>query len=202
MSTTDPPVTGAPDYPPNHSAPAGEGKASPRDPAAAFTSHPAAPLKAGSTKALASAPAAAIDPQKMAGRLAAMDRALIGLLLALAFLLAFFPIRNSDLFQHLAAGRLLTQGAYHPWSGQDPFTWTSAPSSWANSLTGQKVVWVNHAWGFDLLVYLLYRLDPDGKLLTVVRALLIVAVAVCMLCPAAGLGNACWFRSSAWALPW
>ncbi len=104
-----------------------------------------------------------------------MDRALVVLLLGLAFVLGAFSIRNSDFFQNLAVGRSLVQGKYH--FGADPFSWASEPNSWVNSLTGEKVVWVNHGWLFGLLAYGLWLLAPAGQLLVLFRALLVVGVA-------------------------
>jgi hypothetical protein len=64
--------------------------------------------------------------------------------LALAFLLASFSVRNSDFWMHLATGRLLAEGNYS--FGKDPF-----------SFVGEDRTWVNHAWLFDWLLYLLYK---------------------------------------------
>src|SRR5262245_20319318 len=69
---------------------------------------------------------------------------LFGLIVcALAFLLASTPARNSDLWLHLASGRLLAQGQF----GQDPFSSTT---------TG--VFWVNHSWLSDAALYGLHAL--------------------------------------------
>jgi hypothetical protein len=64
--------------------------------------------------------------------------------MALAFLLASFSVRNSDFWMHLATGRLLAEGNYS--FGKDPF-----------SFVGEDRTWVNHAWLFDWLLYLLYK---------------------------------------------
>ncbi len=108
-----------------------------------------------------------------------MDRALIALVVILAAVLAFFPIRNSDIFQHLATGRLLVRGQYH--FGADPFTHSSEPGSWANTLTGANVVWVNHSWLADYILYLLHLVEPEGRLLVVLKSLLVAGLAVLML---------------------
>jgi hypothetical protein len=60
--------------------------------------------------------------------------------LAFAFLAASFTARNSDLWLHLASGRLLAQG--NATFGVDPFAWTT-----------EGAYWVNHAWLSDLLLY-------------------------------------------------
>ena len=52
-----------------------------------------------------------------------LDAVLVALVLALAFLVASFPVTNSDFFRQLATGRLLAQGEYH--FGVDPFTYGS-----------------------------------------------------------------------------
>src|SRR5947207_114457 len=67
------------------------------------------------------------------------------LVLILAFLAASFLARNSDLWFHLATGRLLAQGQFA--FGTDPFAYTT-----------EKVYWAHHAWLFDRGLYGLYRL--------------------------------------------
>src|SRR5438132_8345352 len=69
-----------------------------------------------------------------------LDRLFFLLVCALAFLLASTPARNSDLWLHLASGRLLAQGHFP--GRTDPF---------ASSTTG--TFWVNHAWLSDALLY-------------------------------------------------
>lgn len=60
--------------------------------------------------------------------------------LALAFLIASFTVRNSDFWMHLATGRLLSNGGYT--FGKDPF-----------SYVGGDRTWVNHSWLFDWLIF-------------------------------------------------
>lgn len=72
------------------------------------------------------------------GQVRLLDRLLIGSVLALAFLLASLPARNSDVWLHLASGRLLAHGQY-PF-GVDPFAFTT-----------HGVRWVNACWLYDLL---------------------------------------------------
>jgi hypothetical protein len=85
------------------------------------------------------------------------------LVLVLAFLTASFPARNSDLWLHLAAGRLLARGDFS--FGADPFAYTTGRQHWAN-----------HAWLCDLGLYELYTL-AGGAALVVAKALLVTALA-------------------------
>jgi hypothetical protein len=96
-----------------------------------------------------------------------LDRALAGAVLLLAFLVSSFPARNSDVWQHLAAGRLLARGEYV--FGEDPFCYTTEGSYWAN-----------HAWLFDLGLYQLYQ-AAGGAGLVLAKALLVTALAWLML---------------------
>jgi hypothetical protein len=89
------------------------------------------------------------------------------LVLALAFLGASFLARNSDLWFHLATGRLLAQGQFS--FGSDPFTYTA-----------EKVYWVHHAWLFDLGLYAVY-LRVGGVGLVVFKAVLVTALAAVLL---------------------
>jgi tetratricopeptide (TPR) repeat protein len=81
------------------------------------------------------------------------------LVLLLAFLLASFPARNSDVWMHLATGRALVQGSYQ--LGSHPFAHTEGDQ------------WVNHGWLYDLLSYGLYQAF-GGEALVVFKGLLIV----------------------------
>jgi hypothetical protein len=100
------------------------------------------------------------------------DGLLVGVVLIFAFLTASFPVRNSDFWLHLAAGRLLAEGRYQ--FGVDPFSYTT-----------QNVSWANHAWLFDLLLYESYQLDSllhvEGALLVVLKALSVTALAAVLL---------------------
>ncbi len=76
------------------------------------------------------------------------DAGLVGLVILFALAAGSFVARNSDVWLHLAAGRLVAGGDY-PF-GQDPFAHTTA-----------GVPWANHAWLFDLGLYLTFaRLGP------------------------------------------
>jgi tetratricopeptide (TPR) repeat protein len=80
-------------------------------------------------------------------------------LLVLAFLLASFTARNSDLWLHLAAGRALLEGQSS--LGSDPFAYTTGESTWINS-----------SWLFDVALYGLYRISPGA--LVFAKAILLV----------------------------
>ncbi|MGL4555253.1 MAG: hypothetical protein ACRC33_29150, partial [Gemmataceae bacterium] len=106
------------------------------------------------------------DPAAMLARLRPLDGLLVLALLAFAFLVASFKAANSDVFLHLATGRLLAQRAY-PF-GQDPFTFAAAG-------------WVNHAWLYSLGLFGAYNLTgPDGVGLVVLKALAVAATALLM----------------------
>jgi hypothetical protein len=85
------------------------------------------------------------------------------LVLVLAFLAASFVARNSDVWFHLAAGRLLAQGQV--FRSDDPFAYTAERGSWPPS-----------AWLFDMALYGLYA-RVGGAALVVVKALLVTALA-------------------------
>jgi hypothetical protein len=104
---------------------------------------------------------------------------LVAVVLAFAFLAASFPAVNSDVWRHLAAGRLLRSGEYT--FGTDPFAYTT-----------QGVYWVNHAWLFDLASYLVYT-QVGGPWLVALKALLAVVLSGVMLAvrgPGGGVGIA------------
>jgi hypothetical protein len=88
---------------------------------------------------------------------------------ALGFLLAGTPARNSDLWLHLASGRLLASGGPVP-SGTDPFTSTAA-----------GVTWVNHSWLWDVLLYRLHE-PGGGRALVVGKAVLVAVLAGVIFC--------------------
>src|SRR5262245_40444663 len=78
--------------------------------------------------------------EQLAAAVARLDRLLVAGVLLLAFFVASFRATNSDLWMHLAAGRLIAQGQF-PF-GADPFASTTA---------GMR--WVNNAWLADLAAY-------------------------------------------------
>lgn len=65
------------------------------------------------------------------------------LVVILAFLQAAFTARNSDIWMHLSIGRLLINGQWQ--FGVDPFSYATV-----------GMYWVNHAWLFGLVHYILY----------------------------------------------
>jgi hypothetical protein len=91
------------------------------------------------------------------------DVGLAGLVLAFTFLAASFVARNSDLWLHLATGRLLARGEYV--FGTDPFAYTTAGAYWAN-----------HAWLFDLVLFAGHH-ALGGAGLVAVKAVAVAALA-------------------------
>jgi tetratricopeptide (TPR) repeat protein len=136
---------------PDHPAPAASPVFTPEPAPAVIPLPPAAP--------------APVRPGPWPGRL---DGALVGVVLAFAFLAASTVARNSDLWQHLAAGRLLAERHYH--FGEDPFAYTT-----------QGAYWANNSWLFDLGLYSVYHLDRSGVTLVVLKALGVAALAFLLL---------------------
>ncbi len=88
------------------------------------------------------------------------------LVVVLAFLTASFLARNSDLWFHLAAGRLVAGGQL--FAPADPFAYT-APGPW-----------VDRSWLFDLGLYALHGV-LGGTGLVVLKALLVAGLAAVLL---------------------
>ncbi len=86
-----------------------------------------------------------------------IDLAMAILVIVLAFLLASFTARNTDIWRHLGTGRLLFQG-HHPIGG-DPL-----------SYTGGARAWVNSNWLFDAVMYVVYSADDSGVTAVVLKA--------------------------------
>ncbi len=86
---------------------------------------------------------------------------LAAVVLLFGFLAASRQARNSDVYFHLASGRLIAAEGIH--FDDDPFSFTA---------TG----WVNHSWLFELLLHGLYTLG-GGVLLVVVKALAVTVLA-------------------------
>jgi tetratricopeptide (TPR) repeat protein len=101
----------------------------------------------------------------------------------LAFLLGSTPARNSDLWLHLASGRLLAGGQFP--GGIDPFASTTA-----------GVYWANHSWLTDGLMFWLYELDGGtGLMLVLAKSLLAASLAGLLFCfrrPGARLESSVW----------
>jgi hypothetical protein len=122
------------------------------------------------------APAApAALPDRPAGW-PALDALLAATVVALAAFLASFAAANSDLWVHLAAGRLVAHGQF-PF-GIDPFSALDPPPPW-----------VNHAWLFDLLLYGLYQSAGGPALVAVKAGLVAVLAAVLLLIRRSGAGS-------------
>jgi hypothetical protein len=113
-------------------------------------------------------------PEELANEIRRLDWGMGLMVLVLAFLLASFAARNSDLWQHLAMGRLYAHGHFN--FGVDPFTYTAG-----------STYWVNHSWLLDFILYGLTTLvggadtSVGGAILIVLKALLVLALAWCML---------------------
>ncbi|HBI43629.1 MAG TPA: hypothetical protein DDY78_12385 [Planctomycetales bacterium] len=101
---------------------------------------------------------------------------------ALAFLLASFPARNSDLWLHLAAGRRLAQGEY--------------PSDAASRSSSDRRV--NPAPLYDLVTYGIYSLF-GGFGLVLGKALVAVVIALCLV-RLSGVDSGWWIPAACTAL--
>jgi tetratricopeptide (TPR) repeat protein len=91
------------------------------------------------------------------------DSLLVVATIAFAFLAASFAATNSDLWLHLATGRLIAAGDYS--IGTDPFSYLTA---------GKR--WVNHAWLFDLAAYEVFQ-HLGGAALVALKATAVALLA-------------------------
>ena len=137
-----------------------------------------------SETAMLPSPAAATAPRAVVrrnrwGRW--VDVALVGLTVAFAFLSGSFVARNSDLWLHLAAGRLIVNGQYS--FGVDPFSYATVGRYWAN-----------HAWLSDTGMYLVHR-SLGGGALVVFKAAIVALIASVMFWMAHD-GGPIWLRTS------
>src|SRR5437764_4810693 len=73
-----------------------------------------------------------VDPS-----LASFDRVHVVLALLLAFALGSSPLRNTDVWEDLAAGRDLLHGQYNPFAARDIYSYTGGE-------------WINHSWLYDV----------------------------------------------------
>jgi hypothetical protein len=110
---------------------------------------------------------APVTPEQVAAWIRPLDLALAAIVIVLAFLVASFAARNSDVLMSLATGRALLNGTYH--FGVDPFSYTT-----------EGVYWVNHSWLYDVAVYLLYS-AASGPGLVVMKAILTMLLAIVLL---------------------
>jgi hypothetical protein len=157
MATQDPPPT----VPAPGQRPTGE-LGAPSPPPAAPTS-PDQPPPAGEPVAVVAPTVPAAPEGGGPTGVASSAAVLVGLVMALAVVLASFPARNSDLWLHLATGRLLAEGDHR--FGPDPFTATVAGASG-----------LNPSWLYDLLLYGGYQ-ALGGPALVALKALLVAALA-------------------------
>jgi tetratricopeptide (TPR) repeat protein len=125
---------------------------------------PPLPAATGSTR----------GPEQLRKEIARLDLALAGIALVLAFLLASFAARNSDLWLRLARGRLYAHGTFL--LNSDPYTYTTGANGW-----------VNHSWLYDLALYALATIaggaatPVGGAVLVVAKALVVTFLAWVML---------------------
>jgi hypothetical protein len=127
---------------------------------APLTTVPTQPTAAGPVAVPPEAtPPAAARPAHWPEFFVALDAVLAIVALVLAFLMASFAARNSDLWLHLAGGRQIAEGA---WSlGADPM-----------SFVDPERPWVRTSWLTDLVGYVAYRADPSGVVLVAGKAAL------------------------------
>jgi hypothetical protein len=104
------------------------------------------------------------EPNAPTPRAARADLVAVALVLAVAGVAASFVARNSDLWLHLATGRLLAHGEYR--FGTDPFA-------------GAEPYWANHAWLWDLGAYGAFGAF-GGSALVALKALAVVLTAALM----------------------
>jgi hypothetical protein len=106
-------------------------------------------------------------PDRSVAHYLRLDRALVTSLLVLAFMLGSFAIGHHTFWLHLATGRYLADDLSG--LGVDPFLYTT---------TG--ILWVNHSWLYDLIIYGLHS-TIGGPALVLLKAILLVATAWIML---------------------
>ena len=102
------------------------------------------------------------------------DAVLAALVVGFAFLAASFTARNSDVWRHLAAGRLILNGDYS--FGTDPFSFATLDQYWAN-----------HSWLADAGMFLAFT-KVGGAALVALKAVGVAVLAALMLAAARGRG--------------
>jgi hypothetical protein len=107
------------------------------------------------------------SPSDAPNRPHAVDRLLVVLVLVLAFLSASFLARNTDLWFHLATGRLVVSGEFR--FGTDPFSYKTEP-----------VYWACRSWLFDVGLFMLRGLIGDAGLVAL-KAAMVAMMAALML---------------------
>jgi hypothetical protein len=118
---------------------------------------------ASATGVIADQPQPAAVPDALIGSWLAehihyADVPYVVLVVVVAFLLGSFAANNTDIWQNLAAGRLLSEGKYS--LGEDPF---------GTVILQEDPIWVNQNWLYSRVSYLFYR--EGGTLLVVLKAL-------------------------------
>jgi hypothetical protein len=104
-----------------------------------------------------------------------LDQAMVVLTLVLGFFLASFTATNSDLWMHLASGRLIAHGQFQFPFADDPFAFTVDKP------------WLNHNWLYDWLLYGLSQAAGGaesaeaGVAMVLAKAVVVVALAWVML---------------------
>lgn len=90
--------------------------------------------------------------------------------LVLSFFLASFVATNSDLWMHLATGKLISEGKLE--FGVDPY-------SWATEATEQKPAWIHQSWLFSWIAYQIHESKIGGAGLVIIKAILFtIAIAL------------------------
>jgi hypothetical protein len=111
-----------------------------------------------------------VSPEKLRRRLGILEGIIAVLLLVFAFECAAFRASNSDVFLHLAAGRLVAEGQLS--HAGDPFTFSSDRP------------WVHHSWLTDAVAYQIYQIAGGDAILVGLKAGLAVLLAILMLATA------------------
>jgi len=96
-----------------------------------------------------------------------LDGLLALCVVALAGLLGSVAIRNSDIWLHLATGRLISEGKYQ--FGVDPFCYTT-----------EGVTWINPSWLFDWGLHWVFA-TYGGTGVVVMRAVMVVLIGLVMM---------------------
>ncbi len=110
-----------------------------------------------------------LTPQRLARENLKHDAILAGLALVLTFLLASYPVSNSDALLHLRIGELIAQWDEFDF-GRDPFSYT----------VSNETVWVHHGWLSCLVMHGIYVVS-GGAGLVLLRGLIALALAVLFL---------------------
>ena len=109
------------------------------------------------------------DARRHARTLGTMEWLMAPVLMALAFFLASFAVRNSDFWMHLATGRHIANGNTKVLFGEDPYSHASEGRHW-----------VNHAWLYDVVIYKLYNASASHSAVVFFKAGLAALLALAM----------------------